>query len=173
MKLRIAVPFLLLAIAGCASGTQPPLQSLQSNAMLLRPSSTGAGKITHVIYIVQENRSFDNLFQGYPGADTVSQGMNSSGQTIALQPESLAARYQIDHSAYAMFAACNGTGKLPGTNCRMNGFNNEESYGGPSNPQYVYVPHSESKPYFDMAHEWVVGDRMFQSQVDESFVAHQ
>ena len=34
---------------------------------------TGAGKITHVIYIVQENRSFDNLFQGYPGADTVSQ----------------------------------------------------------------------------------------------------
>jgi phospholipase C len=55
----------------------------------------------------------------------------------------------------------------------MNGFNNEESYGGPQNPQYVYVPHSESKPYFDMAREWVVGDRMFQSQLDESFVAHQ
>jgi phospholipase C len=55
----------------------------------------------------------------------------------------------------------------------MNGFNNEESEGGPANPQYVYVPHSESKPYFDMAHEWVVGDRMFQSQLDESFAAHQ
>jgi len=40
-------------------------------------------------------------------------------------------------------------------------------------PEYVYVPHRESKPYFDMAHEWVVADRMFQSQVDESFVAHQ
>ena len=42
-----------------------------------------------------------------------------------------------------------------------------------ANPQYVYVPHADSKPYFDMAHEWVVADRMFQSQLDESFVAHQ
>ena len=48
-----------------------------------------------------------------------------------------------------------------------------KSRGGPTNPEYVYVPHSESKPYFDMAHEWVVGDRMFQSQLDESFAAHQ
>ncbi len=55
----------------------------------------------------------------------------------------------------------------------MNGFNNEESYGGPTNPQYVYVPQTESKPYFDIAHEWVVADRMFQSQLDESFVGHQ
>ncbi len=136
-------------------------------------AGTGAGKITHVIYVVQENRSFDNLFQGYPGADTVSTGLNSYGQTIALQPSSLKTVYVIDHSAYAMFAACNGTGTLPGTQCRMNGFNNEATYGGPANPQYVYVPHNESKPYFDMAHEWVVGDRMFQSQLDESFVAHQ
>jgi len=136
-------------------------------------SASGAGKITHVVYIVQENRSFDNLFQGYPGADTVSQGLNSSGQTITLQPSSLSKVYVIDHSAYAMFAACNGTGSLPGTDCRMNGFNNENTYGGPPNPQYVYVPHGESKPYFDMAHEWVVADRMFQSQLDESFVAHQ
>ncbi len=44
---------------------------------------------------------------------------------------------------------------------------------GPANPQYVYVPHRESKPYFDMAHEGVLADRMFQSQLDESFVAHQ
>ena len=173
MKLR-SIPFVLIfAAAGCASGAQPPLQSTQPETIVRNLSGSGAGKITHVVYIVQENRSFDNLFQGYPGADTVSQGLNSSGQTIALQPLSLAKRYQIDHSAYAMFSACNGTGSLPGTNCQMNGFNNEESYGGPTNPQYVYVPQSESKPYFDMAHEWVVGDRMFQSQLDESFVAHQ
>ena len=41
------------------------------------------------------------------------------------------------------------------------------------NPEYVYVPHNESKPYFDMGHEGVVADNMFQSQLDESFVAHQ
>jgi phospholipase C len=173
MKLRYAVDLQLLAFAGCASGAPAPLPYLQASTALHALNRTGAGKITHVIYVIQENRSFDNLFQGYPGADTVSQGTNSHGQTIPLQPESLSTRFQIDHSAYAMFAACNGTGSLPGTNCRMNGFDNEESYGGPANPQYAYVPHDESKPYFDMAHEWVVGDRMFQSQLDESFVAHQ
>lgn len=173
--MRYAATLLTLAVAGCATGAPGPgpLPSMQASAALRALNRTGAGKITHVVYVIQENRSFDNLFQGYPGADTVSQGMNSQGQTIVLQPVSLGRRYQIDHSAYAMFEACNGSESLPGTNCRMNGFNNEESYGGPTNPQYVYVPHSESKPYFAMAHEFVVADRMFQSQLDESFVAHQ
>lgn len=137
-------------------------------------SGSGAGKIEHVVFIVQENRSFDNLFQGYPGADTHASGKDSKGKTIVLQPVSLVDRYVIDHSHKAMFAACNAPkGDLPGTHCRMNGFNRESSFGGPPNPEYVYVPHRESKPYFAMAHEWVLADRMFQSQLDESFVAHQ
>ncbi|MGA7246364.1 MAG: alkaline phosphatase family protein [Candidatus Cybelea sp.] len=144
-----------------------------SAAALHALDATGAGKIAHVVYIIQENRSFDNLFQGYPGADTVSSGKNSLGETIPLQPVSLATDYEIDHDAQSMFDACNGTGKLPGTHCRMDGFNLEHSFGGPLKPEYVYVPHRESKPYFDMAHQWVLADRMFQSQLDESFVAHQ
>ncbi len=163
-------------LAGCSFGTPAALPYMQDGAPLRALSSTGAGRIKHVIYIVQENRSFDNLFQGYPGADTVASGKDSHGKTIVLKPASLGAFYDIDHSATAMFAACNGTGKLPGTDCRMNGFNNEVSFKAPPSlkyPQYVYVPHKESKPYFDMAHEWVLADRMFQSQLDESFVAHQ
>jgi phospholipase C len=136
-------------------------------------NATGAGKIKHIVYIVQENRSFDNLFQGYPGADTVSSGKNSKGETIKLKPYPLGQPYDIDHSDQAMFAACNGAGSLPGTDCRMDGFNLEQTIGGPKNAEYVYVPHYQSKPYFDMAHEWVLADRMFQSQLDESFVAHQ
>ena len=162
-----------LAFAGCSRGSLPDMQSAAAMRAL---AGTGAGKITHVVYIVQENRSFDNLFQGYPGADTVSKGQDSQGETIALKATSLAAFYVIDHSATAMFAACNGTGSLPGTDCRMNGFNKEYVEGYPrtlKHPQYVYVPHDESKPYFDMAHEWVLADKMFQSQLDESFVAHQ
>jgi phospholipase C len=173
MMLRFGAAFSALVFAACSSRMQSPLPSMQSDVVLRDLNDTGAGKITHVIYIIQENRSFDNLFQGYPGANTVPYGMNSHGQTITLQPSSLKTVYLIDHSAGAMFAACNGTGSLPGTKCRMNGFDNEFSYGGPTNPQYVYVPHGESKPYFDMAHQWVVADHMFQSQLDESFVAHQ
>ncbi|HEY1681914.1 MAG TPA: alkaline phosphatase family protein [Candidatus Tumulicola sp.] len=134
---------------------------------------SGAGAISHVVIIVQENRTVDNMFQGYPGANTVSSGKNSKGKTIQLQPVSLKTKYVIDHSAQAMFAACDGTGKMPGTHCRMDAFDQEYSYGGPPNPQYVYVPHNESKPYWDMAKEWVLGDNFHPSQVDESFVSHQ
>jgi phospholipase C len=146
---------------------------MQNGAALHALAGTGAGKITHIVYIVQENRSFDNLFQGYPGANTVSTGKNSKGVTIALQPVSLSVKYIIDHSSAAMFAACDGTGKIPGTHCRMDGFDREDSAFGPPNPEYVYVPHKDSQPYFDMGHEGVVGDNMYQSQLDESFVAHQ
>ncbi|MGB8908790.1 MAG: alkaline phosphatase family protein [Candidatus Cybelea sp.] len=136
--------------------------------------ATGAGKIKHVVYVVQENRSFDDMFQGYPGADTVSSGKDSHGATIELAPISLATQYDLDHSAQGMFEACDGTGRLPGTKCRMDGFNREKIYShGPKNGQYAYVPHSESKPYFEMAHEFVLADRTFASQLDESFVAHQ
>ena len=159
-----------LSIGGCAylSERTLPVQRVSETQ-----NDLGVGKIRHVVYIVQENRSFDDLFQGYPHADTVSSGKNSKGETIRLRPVSLARHYQVDHSAQAMFAACDGTGRLPGTHCRMDGFDNEVHFGGPPNPEYVYVPHDESKPYFDMAREGVLADRAFQSQIDESFVAHQ
>ena len=162
------------ALAACAGTTPSPmLPNAEANAIARSLSGSGSGKIKHIVYVVQENRSFNDMFEGYPGAYTVSQGKMSNGQTIALQPISLKMAYDIDHSAGAMFQACDGKGKLPGTKCRMDGFNHEEQFGGPEHGQYGYVPHSESKPYFDMAHEFVLADRMFQSQLDESFVAHQ
>jgi phospholipase C len=166
----IAVCF---GLDACSFATPASLPAPGAQSATRGLAQGGAGKIAHVVYIVQENRSFDNLFQGYPGADTVASGKNSKGQRVRLAPISLATQYDIDHSDNAMFAACDGAGELPGTQCRMDGFDKEASEGGPRNPEYVYVPHTESKPYFDMAHEWVVADRMFQSQLDESFVAHQ
>ncbi len=171
--IRFASGALAVALAGCSAASQSSLPYMQSATLLRSLNSTGAGKIEHVVYIVQENRSFDSMFEGYPGADTVSSGKNSYGQTIELQPVSLADKYDVGHTAEAMFAACDGRGILPGTNCRMDGFNNEFSFGGPANPAYVHVSRSESKPYWDMAHEWVLADKMFQSQLDASFVAHQ
>lgn len=170
----LSIAALITATTGCSSGTQSSLPYMQSSAAMKALGGTGAGKIKHIVYIVQENRSFDDLFQGYPGADTVSSGKNSKGQTIKLQPVPLSHQYDIDHSAQAMFSACDAPpGDLPGTHCRMDSFDKEFASGGPPNPEYVYVPHSDSKPYFDMAHEGVLADRMFQSQLDESFVAHQ
>jgi phospholipase C len=160
---------LAAALAGCNGILSPAPGGAPS---VSHANGVSGGKIQHVIFIIQENRSFDNLFQGYPGADTVPSGKNSKGQTITLQPVSLATQYEIDHSLAAFVAACNGTGQLPGTRCRNNGFDKELAQ-GPPNPEYVFVPHKESKPYFDMAHEWVLADHMHQSHLDESFVSHQ
>ncbi|HEX4012797.1 MAG TPA: alkaline phosphatase family protein [Candidatus Cybelea sp.] len=167
-----ALPAFVIGLAACSNGTLP---YMQNGGPIHGLNGTGAGKIDHVVYIVQENRSFDNLFHGFPGADTVDSGKISTGETVRLRPVSLSVQYVIDHSASAMFAACNApNGDLPGTHCRMDGFNHEETFEGPIKyPEYVYVPHTDSQPYFDMAHEGVLADRMFQSQLDESFVAHQ
>ena len=162
-----------VALSACAFESHAPLPAPAGSDLTQTLGFAGTGKIRHVVYIVQENRSFNDLFMGYPGAKTVTSGKNSLGKTVALKPVSLTTVYEIDHGASGMFSACRGTGKLPGTDCRMDGFNLEEEYGGPPSGQYVYVPRSETKPYWDMAHEFVLADHMHASQLDESFVAHQ
>ena len=102
-------------LGGCSLGTRglgstQPLPYMQSGNALRSLNATGAGKITHIVYIVQENRSFNNLFYGYPGAYTVTEGQDSKGNTIKLKPSKLGAFYDIDHSVQAMIEACNGTG---------------------------------------------------------------
>ena len=141
---------------------------------------TGSGKISHVVVIVQENRSLDNLFQGFPGADTQSYGYTSSGQKITLQPISLGIKWDIDHRSAAYYDACDGTGKIPGTHCKMDGFDKELVSCGINppcpnpNPQYSYVKPSDTKPYVAMAQQYVLGDHTFTSNFDaSSFVSHQ
>lgn len=171
---RLAALGTAFVLAGCTVGAPSALPYMQDGSVLHGLDATGAGKITHVVYIVQENRSFNNLFYGYPGAYTVKSGKISDGSTVKLVPVSLKTAYTIDHSSTAFFEACDGRGVLPGTHCRNDGFDKEISgLNGVQYPMYVYAPHRETKPYFEMAHEWVLADRMFQSQLDESFVAHQ
>ncbi len=169
-----ALTALTFVLSGCASGSQP-LPYMQSGAALRVLDSTGAGKITHIVYIVQENRSFNDLFNGYPGAYTVKSGKIHTGKRIKLMPVPLSDQYVINHDMGAFIAACNGTGTLPGSDCRNDGFDREGAGGltGVQYPEYVYVPHSDSLPYFDMAREGALADHMFQSQLDESFVGHQ
>ncbi len=140
------------------------------------------GKIQHVIIVVQENRSFNNLFYGYPGATTSKYGYDEEGNKIELLPVTLATTWDLQHNAAGFFASCNGTGQVPGTNCQMNGFDQQTwTCDQPSqppcpnkNPPYSYVPQSEIKPYLDMANQYVLADEMFASDFDtSSFESHQ
>jgi phospholipase C len=180
---RTLVPLAALVVAGwgCAPAAAihaTPTVDLATAAALFGPVGdarlSAGSKIRHIVVILQENRSMDDLFHGFPGADTRPYGYDSSGNKIALTPEPLEAPYQLDHSSTAFFTDCNGTGSLPGTSCRMNGFTGEECLPScPQDPQYGYVPHDETKPYFDLAHQYVLADRMFTSHIDGSFVSHQ
>src|SRR5579864_3304875 len=83
--------------AGSGSGgaiiTLPPHHP--SSLSRSRPLTTL--QIRHVVIIVQENRSFDNLFQNFPGANTQSYGYTHTGQKVTLKPRSLQAPYDINH----------------------------------------------------------------------------
>ncbi|HEX3670453.1 MAG TPA: alkaline phosphatase family protein [Candidatus Cybelea sp.] len=186
--LAVVCSGILSACNGGSNASAPglPFQQLQPPPAArppveTEPRPTSSHKIQHVVIIVQENRSFNNLFYGYPGATTAKTGFNSSGQQITLQPVTLATSWDIEHDSSGFEAACNGTGSIPGTDCQMNGFNNEGvgcgGRGNPCpnpNPQYSYVPHSETKPYFDMAKQYVLADQMYASNFDaSSFISHQ
>ena len=136
-----------------------------ANATL--PRQSGLSQIDHVVIIVQENRSFDNLFHGFPGAHSSSTGKLPNGKTTKLTAVSLAAPYDISHGLQDAKTAYD-SGK-------MDGFADEYSNGQSGSdpyPQYKYVSKSEVAPYWDMATQYVLSDRMF-SQLDGSFVAHQ
>ncbi|MFZ0032330.1 MAG: alkaline phosphatase family protein [Candidatus Cybelea sp.] len=186
--LAIAVAALLVAgcrgAAGAGSSSAIPFRVAQRGEAPIGPLNRGPlDKIKHIVIIIQENRTLNNLFNGYPGATTTKFGyISTSKQKIELQPVTIATRWDLQHNANAFFDGCNGTGKIPGTDCRMNGFNKEYwTCGTPHNPKcpdkyppYSYVPQDQVKPYFDMARQYVLADEFFASDFDiSSFISHQ
>jgi len=173
-RLRRLVAAPLLLCAGCVQtgnvgGWQPAAPALRSEAQF----TLGRGKIRHVVVIVQENRTVDNLFNGFPGADTTKVGKNAQGQTVDLQPTPLTAPYDLSHRHEAWVKDYN--------HGAMNGFNTESENchsrshdcPPPSVASYGYVPRSEVEPYWEMARQYVFANRAFQSSEGPSFPAHQ
>ena len=131
----------------------------------------------HIVIIVQENRTPDNLFGSNPrferGVDIARFGQTSTGETVPLLPAPLASCWDVRHSHRAFRKAYNGGG--------MNGFDLENIFQpsacdlpiGP--PQYKYVDNSTGtvQPYFDIARSYGWANRMFQTNEGPSFPAHQ
>ena len=111
---------------------------------------------------------------GYPGAKTQKYGYDTSGSKITLHAQDLAQQWDIEHFSSGFFKACDGQGRLPGTHCKMDGWNKEEAgFGAPANAPYAYVPRAQIAPYWTMANQYVLADHMFASNLDGSFIAHQ
>ena len=149
-----ALPFSMFAavgiLAGCSTSKAPPAKS--------------NSPITHVVVIMQENRTFDNLFHDFPGADSAQSGSNL-GTMVQLSPVPLATPYDLDHTHIAWWKAWH--------NGQMDGFGAAQAAPNPPLYAYSYVPKSEIQPYWTLATQYTLGDRMFQSNTGPSFVAHQ
>jgi len=129
--------------------------------LLAGPDGGGAVRhIQHVVIVIQENRAFDTIFYGFKGANYATQGLNSRGQEIALQPVSFAANYDLCH-AYGDATADIDNGKMDGFDHCF------------PNLAYAYVQPSETALYFKMAKQYVLADDFFSSQLDGSYVGHQ
>jgi phospholipase C len=128
------------------------------------------GTIDHIVIIVQENRTVDDLFNGLPGANTVTQGKTSTGGMAPLKPIPLEAPYDLGHSHSDFRVEYDGGA--------MDGFDlvavlPEPGYSPTPDSAYGYVPHSESAPYFQMAERYAFADEMFQTNQGPSFPSHQ
>lgn len=154
----LAVGLLILAWLG-AHGTGDPPRTIG-------PSQASSAHIQHVVIIIQENRSVDNLFQGLPGADTQSYGYDQNGNQVPLQSQPLAPPYDLHHLHPDFLAAYNGGA--------MNGWNSEGcSKTCPTNAPYSYVQRSDVQKYYDLAEQYTFADRMFQTNQGPSFPAHE
>lgn len=122
--------------------------------------------------IVQENRSVDNLFNGLPGAETVTYGLNSKGLKIRLQPIPLTAPYDISHKHNA-FTVEYANGALDGFNLVRSHCRNRSKCPLTGLRAYAYVPRNEVEPYFSMATQYAFADHMFETNQGPSFPAHQ
>ena len=191
MKFKALLPFALGAIvlsAGCSSsgGTLTGASSRVAAGSAERSRSRGTSKISHVIVIIQENRSFENFFAGFPGANAPMTGCaspapggikpQSSGSgdcpygdtQVSLHQVTFKNNPDLKHDWSSSMVDCNITASSV---CNMDGF----SAWGMSHGQYsayAYLDRSEVQPYWTMAQQYVLADEMFPTEFGGSFTAH-
>jgi phospholipase C len=125
--------------------------------------------IKHVVVVIQENRSFDDLFATFPGADGTTQGLmkTPSGDTeVPLKKVNLDSPCDPGHG-YPGFLKSLDDGKMDGF--ALTG----SKCGGNHQEPYQYVDPEQIASYWTIASQYVLGDHMFQTQGSGSFTAHQ
>jgi phospholipase C len=182
---RAVIVLSALAFASCAGGQRslPTASSGDGSARteLSRfvPNANGpVGRIKHIIFIIQENRTFDNLFGGphpFPGANTVSYGIRN-GKKYDLKERNLDNLLDLSNYYQNFLAACDAPSGPPFTvgkpsPCRMTGYyHNDVAF---QQTPFSYVNYAQTKPYWDIAKKYALGDAFFTGHNSESYTGHQ
>jgi phospholipase C len=170
----------LVAMMACAGSSQGGAHNPQPNT-----------PIRHVIIVVQENRTPDNLFgsdlqnatRRLPNADLVGQG-SCHGQTITLTAATLDTCWDPDHGHFQPHPSWQQMydgGKMDGA-CDIYIHNDacQPPTSIPPNPNYSYVDNTPITatglglvdPYFQIAEQYGFANYMFQTNQGPSFPAH-
>jgi phospholipase C len=162
---------LLVAAAACSAASGPRIGGGSVVPATSAQSSTAnpASPIRHVVILVQENRSFDNLFATFPGADGATNGLMHTHHKIALTPGTLVDIGSDPSHLHGAFKTEYDGGKMDGFDLIK--INRSPQLAGRF--PYQYVQPSEIVPYWSLAHQYVLADRMFQTTASGSFTAHQ
>ncbi len=162
---------LLLSACGGGGGSS----SLLPRAAAHHRSGSGS-PIQHVVLMIQENRTFNNLFAGFPGAVSKKTGYGLVSCTNSSQKKKkikLTAANLTDHGdvthLYAAFLTAYNAGLMDGFNCIKYVTNGKYEGKAP----YQYVKKAQIAPYWDIATQWGLADEMFETQGSDSFTAHQ
>ncbi|MBA3431286.1 MAG: hypothetical protein H0U16_07380 [Actinobacteria bacterium] len=118
--------------------------------------------IKHVVFIVKENRTFDNYFGRYPGADGATSGKTSTGETVKLSIATDILAPDLGHGFKDGVIAVNGG--------RMDGF--DKIYNGESLNGYSSFTRQGIPKYWSYADRFTLGDRMFSSMYGPTFPEH-
>lgn len=76
--------------------------------------------IKHIVFIVKENRSFDNYFARYPGAEGAKTGKTSTGEVVELSEATDVVEPDLGHGFFDAIHAING-GRMDGFDRVYNG----------------------------------------------------
>jgi phospholipase C len=122
--------------------------------------------IQHIVFILKENRSFDNFFGTFPGADGATHGRISTGEVMPLGHSPNVMPHDIGHDWSSAHTAMNAG--------RMDHFDKIVQATGPSGEilTMTQVLDADIPNYWSYAEHFTLADRMFSSLSGPSFPNH-
>jgi len=158
-----ALPLLVLALGLLIASV--PLKTPARSPAAAAGMPPGVDKIQHIVFIIKENRTLDNYFGTFPGADGATHGTISTGQVIPLGHTPDKTSRDIDHSWQAALTAIDG-GKMDKFDLIRGGNMNGDYLA------YTQLREADIPNYFAYARHFVLADRMFSSLTGPSFPNH-
>jgi phospholipase C len=166
---RLSAVCLLLVLAACGGGGDSASPVLPSSPAPVG-GPTGTQLIQHVVFIIKENRTFDNYFGTFPGADGATSGTISTGRVIPLAHTPDRTPRDICHEWSCATQAIDG-GKMNKFDLEALGQADACNING-DYLCYTQLSQQDIPNYFAYAQNFVLADHMFSSLQGPSFPNH-